>query len=926
LAAKRGWHFGIKAEFLAVIAVALIPIALLGSFQIYLHERDLLDERTHEAARIAKLIAYDTEQKMQGYFTLASRLTERPEAQTESVECNALMAEFRRANLGLLGAGFIDKTGIHRCTSHAGDSAPKPTDFGDIHWFVQAQQASDPFVSQPYVGRTRKGWMLLVVAPVRSDQGQFRGTINLPLNTESLRPTLHQLFDYSASVLIVDADGRVITHATDHDAFTMGQPVGEEPGITRALNGLETTFPAVDSQGHAFLFATATIPSTGWRVITKIPASTVSQPIREEILRLALTWLITVIVSLLAALLFARHITRPIRALADLARQYPRNTPSARADPAGPRELVTLAECFNRMLDQQDRDDAQLRVAAIAFEAQEGILVTDADHRIVRVNKAFTKITGYSEQEVVGKNPRILNSGKHDRAFFREFHRRLEREGYWQGELWNRRKSGEIYPEWASVSAVKDDSGRVENYVGAFSDISERKLAEDKIHQLTNFDPLTQLPNRQLSMDRLSHTISLRARHGGHAGLMLLDLDNFKYVNEAVSHAAGDDVLRQLTTRIQAQIREVDTLARLGGDEFILIFEDLGTDDPAEAARHAEQIARKILACFNAGFTHSVEDPIAPQATAFHVSASLGIVIVDDEPIGVDRYFKQAEAAMYQAKQDKGNSLRFFDDSMQQAISRRASLEAALRLAHHEHQLVAYYQPQVDARSNILGAEVLLRWAHPQRGLISPLEFIPLAEETGLIVEIGAWVLQQTCELLVAWQARPAFRQLTLAVNVSAIQFTHPEFVDQVLGLLRDKQVPPERLELELTESLLLREPEQVRANMLRLREAGVRLSIDDFGTGYSSLSYLKRLPFSKLKIDRAFVKDIHDDPNDADIVKTITALADAFGLTVIAEGVETDEQFRYLQQFGCNEFQGYLFSQPVPLEEFEKRVQGLAQ
>lgn len=920
---KHSLHFGIRSGLLAIIAVALVPLAVLGSIQIYLHAQDLFDDQLQQAKRISDLIAKDTDQGMQNRFTQAERLAKRPEAQAESIECNALMTEFRRSNLDFLGTGVIDKSGTHRCTSQTNGNSFQEANFSDIHWFIRAQTAEEPFSSQPYFGRRRQAWIILVAAPIRGADGDFRGTINLPMNPESLRPTIQEVLHTHASVLIVDDAGRVIAGSSNLPAYPLGSNASELVSVQRVLHGDLEAIQADDPTGRPSLFASAIVPSTGWHVVTYLPSDIVWATIRAEVYRLGAAWLAIVLMSLVLAHFFAGFITRPLQALANLAqrRQQQQHT-DERVTPAGPRELVTLSKCINKMLDQQERSMAELRIAASAFEVQEAILVTDAEHRIIRVNEAFKDITGYSEAEAVGNTPGILRSEYHDDAFFEDFHRQLTQQGSWRGEIWNRRKNGEIYPSWISVSVVKDDQGRVINYVGAFTDIGAQKEAEQTIEQLANYDPLTELPNRQLGLDRLSYSIGARARHPGQGALMLLDLDNFKYLNEATGHAAGDEVLKQITARIRAQIRQIDTLARVGGDEFLLIFENLGTENPAMAAYHAEQIARKVLDTLTTTFDLENDSNHGKQGSdTAHVTGSIGIALIDSSELSVMELFTQAEAAMYQAKQEKGNSLRFFDESMQRAINQRAMLERSLRQAHERRELVLHFQPQVDHTGRIAGVEGLLRWQHPEQGLIPPGDFIPLAEETGLIVPIGTRVLEEACELLVAWQSRPEFRHMTLAVNVSPLQFTQPDFGDELLALLAARQVPPDRLELEITENMLLTEDGQVRIDIHRLRAAGVRLAIDDFGVGYSSLSYLKRLPFTKLKIDRSFVADIDDATNGAVIVRTIAALANTLELELVAEGVESEAQMALLRQVGCDAFQGYLFSRPVPLEELEAMV-----
>ncbi len=576
----------------------------------------------------------------------------------------------------------------------------------------------------------------------------------------------------------------------------------------------------------------------------------------------------------------------------------------------------------NRLLQQElaRSKEAQqhLRIAATAFEAQEGIIITGADDLILQTNKAFTTITGYSAEEVVGRSPRMLSSGRQDAAYYKSMWDSIKRTGTWQGEIWNRRKNGEAYPAWLSITAVIGDDGVATHYVGTSTDIAPRKMAEDKIEQLAYYDQLTQLPNRRLMRDRLDQALTACARHGRHGALLLIDLDNFKSLNDTLGHAVGDSLLIEVAARLGSCVREGDTVARLGGDEFVVIIGDL--EGGELAAVKAERVAEKIQEKLAESYVLDITADGEMNGECMHnCTSSIGIALFRDQSLSIDELMKRADTAMYQAKDAGRNTLRFFDPEMQAAVQARAAMERDLRRAIAEEQFVVYYQPQVDAASRVTGAEALVRWDHPERGLIEPAEFIPLAEETGLILPLGRWVMEKVCRQLAVWAQSPRTEHLTLAVNVSARQFNMPNFVGDVTTLVDRSGIRADRLKLELTESSLLENAGDIIVKMTALKARSVGFSMDDFGTGYSSLSYLKQLPLDQLKIDQSFVRDILTHPNDAAIAKTIVALAQCLGLSVIAEGVETEAQWDFLVNNGCPTCQGYYFCRPVPLDEFEK-------
>lgn len=566
---------------------------------------------------------------------------------------------------------------------------------------------------------------------------------------------------------------------------------------------------------------------------------------------------------------------------------------------------------FGTCTDIHDLKESEksLRIAAIAFESQKAMFITDAKQTILKVNQAFTRTTGYSAEEAVGNTPALLKSGKQDKQFYDTMWEALNSDKLWTGEIWNRRKNGELYPEWLSISAVTDANGQVSNYIAAFVDLTASKKQEKTIHHLAFYDPLTHLPNRRLMLDRLKQALISRKLKNQYGAILFIDLNDFKMLNDTKGHDIGDLLLIEVSLHLKAAVHEDDTVARTGGNEFVVLLETLDSTTDLAAAQ-AKTVAKRLLA--------SIGQPFDLQGYAYRCSASIGIALFHSHEINVDELVKQATMAMHQAKQIGKNTIRFFDPAIQEALEFRVQLESWMRKALNE-QYELYYQIQVNDRGNATGAETLIRWHHPDMGMISPIDFIPLAEETGLILQIGQWVLKTACIQLKAWEYNQATQHLVLAVNVSAKQFSQSDFVNQVLSVLKQTAANPHRLKLELTESMVVDNVENIIAKMNALKVIGVKFSLDDFGTGFSSLSYLKRLPLDQLKIDQSFVRDALTDSNDAAIIRTIIALGQTLGMEVIAEGVETEVQRHFLAALGCNHYQGYLFSKPLPLKEFEQ-------
>lgn len=561
-------------------------------------------------------------------------------------------------------------------------------------------------------------------------------------------------------------------------------------------------------------------------------------------------------------------------------------------------------------ITERKRAENELLIAATAFESHDAMLITDANQTILKVNQAFTRITGYSAEEAIGNTPAMLKSDKQDQQFYNAMWENLDRDKFWQGEIWNRRKNGELFPEWLSISSVTDAAGQISNYVAAFADITAIKKSEETIHNLAFYDPLTKLPNRRLLIERLQQALNASSRHLNHGAILFIDLDNFKELNDIKGYDIGDMLLIEVAKRLQLCARSNDTVACLGGDDFVVVLEDLSIQAD-QAAIQAENVAEKIRI--------AISQPFNLQELEYHNASSIGISLFRNHEISVDDLLKHADTAMYQAKQSGRNTIRFFDPATHAAMEARIALEAELRLALPGNQFQLYYQMQVDSTSNIVGAEVLIRWQHPERGLVPPVQFIPLSEENGMIVPIGQWVLETACSQIKHWEINANTRHLQLAVNVSALQFRQPDFVEQVCKVLEKTAINPSNLKLELTETLVLEDVNDTITKIQALKRLGVHFSMDDFGTGYSSLAYLSKLPLDQLKIDQSFVCNIDVQASDAVIVQTIIGMAKNLDMEVIAEGVETEQQRDFLERNGCTHYQGYLFGKPVPLEEFEQ-------
>ncbi|PMR74121.1 bifunctional diguanylate cyclase/phosphodiesterase [Billgrantia endophytica] len=791
------------------------------------------------------------------------------------------LASLRRQNLPFLDAiGIIDPAGQTLYSmGNPGFPGEEPEERAFIHRFLQVQE---PMRSDVYWSPGEDEHRMLYLRRMFDAEGRVIGVAAARLDLFFFTHALESIpLGEGHGIAFLDDDMRLIARRPGVPDVPATRALGmrvESPEVAERIRDPRSQSVTVVSplDGSRRIVGIGRVEGLPFAAMFGHEVDHVLADCRQRAVLLSLGWLS---VSLLGLLILV-HYLRLARTEADLQKSE-----------------KTLRD-INQSLE------AELRIAAMAFETHLGMFITDATGTIRKVNGTFERITGYSAKEVLGRNPRLLNSGRHDAGFYRNMWSRIQTQGSWQGEVWNRRKNGDTYPQWVTISAVKGDDGNVSHYVATLSDMTHRKEAEREAHRLAFYDPLTGLPNRRMLLDRVGQVVESGRCRERRGALLFIDLDGFKHINDSLGHQKGDELLQLVATRIVETGRETDLVARLGGDEFVVLAQGMGATID-EASQVAERLANKLLG--------SLAEPCWLGAHRYLLSGSIGIALLDRGTRSVEECLQQAEMAMYQAKQAGRNTLRFFDPDMQAIAVRRAMLETDLRQAVKRNQLRLFYQVQVDASAKVTGVEALLRWEHPEHGMVPPSDFIPVAEEGYLIVVIGGWVLETACRQLAAWAGDPVTADWTMAVNISPLQFQQPDFVAGLEAILAATGARPRQLKLELTETLFMKEPETVRDTMCRLKTMGIRFSLDDFGTGYSSLAYLNRLPLDQLKIDQSFVRTLFEDAANAVISASIIDLGRNLGLEVIAEGVETQAHRDWLADHGCHAYQGYFYSRPLP-------------
>jgi len=715
------------------------------------------------------------------------------------------------------------------------------------------------------------------------------------------------LSEYGLTTYLINKQG-ILLNSVSGSGYSIGQSLEALLPAQALITGNKLPHTKIyrGIMGKPVFGSVSTLPGMNWGIVTEVEQEHLVSPIHTTLIKL--TFVASAVILFLVWLghFLTNRLIKPITSISEDFKRIAKQDYSPCTISSSFEELQSLVVGFNSMVAEIDESQHDLRQAAVVFSSSlDGIVITDTTRNIVAVNKALTNITGYSEHEVLGKNPSIFKSNRHDKAFYRAMWKTVGETGQWRGEIWNRRKNGEDFPTLLTIKAVKDHNNCISHHVGIITDISTIKETEYKLSHLAHHDPLTELPNRLLLNSRLERALQHAKREESQVGILFLDLDRFKNINDSMGHTQGDQLLKLVASRLAEGMRAEDTIARLGGDEFVILAEELGD------TQGIIKVAKNILNLF--------KQPFYIHEQEIFIEASIGISIYPKDGKNTDTLLRNADAAMYRAKERGRNNYQFYTKELTAKAYERLTLETDLRRALERDEFELHYQPQFELKGNtLIGAEALIRWNHPEHGLVSPVSFIPVAEETGLIVPIGEWVLHSACMQHQAW-LKAGYSPVKIAVNLSARQFNKPGLVETISNILEEAAMDSIYLELELTESIIMNDVESTIKILNELHWMGLEISIDDFGTGYSSLSYLKRFPIDRLKIDQSFVYDITTNPSDAELVTAIITLARSMKLRVLAEGVETEAQAHYLKEQGCDEVQGYYYSRPIPAKELTR-------
>ena len=898
------------------IAIAVLPVLLFVFFDFHeRREQAVAETRAEIALRLAD--ANREAQAAHRAVALVLRIMARSNdlQALDSAQCSGIAGRLLESLDGFANIGAALPDGEIFCS---GRPMSAPVTVIDRAWFRTSLDSDEISPGEFVIGRVSGTPGMAFGYPLRAADGTLRAVIFATITVawfDRLIEGFRLPEGWEASV--ISNSGLVLAHQPERapegwrahkvPATTlarMAAVVRDEGGIAElaGIDGVQRLY-GIGVPDFA--------PGSGFFAIGAPLERSLEAAGQRLLMYLALVAAIALASALIARLYIYRLIevwaTRVRGAIAEIAA----GRRDARIGQAtGVAELDALSEGIDQMALEIGKREGELqRLSMVIEQSPESIVITDTAGCILYVNEAFQRITGYARDEVLGRNPRILNGGLTPRATYEQMWATLLAGEVWRGEFHNVRKDGSAYLELATIAPIKDAGGTVTHYVAVKEDITQRKQSEALLHRLAYFDALTGLPNRALLHDRIAQAIRSGVRRESFGMLMLVDIDRFRQLNDTLGHAAGDRLLCEVAARLRASVREEDTVARHGDDDFAVLVERIGETE-ADALSHAEYVARKLQ--------RTLQQPYVLGGTEgdrHFATLSFGISLFHDGVSSLESLLKQAEVALYRAKQDGRDIVRFFNPEMQAVVDAHARLEARMHEALEANAFRLFFQPQVNRRGVVIGAEALLRWPLDGGAMVSPAEFIPLAEDTGHIVRLGSWVLRSACAQLARWQMNETTRHLKIAVNVSARQFHQPDFVASVKDTVRAAGVDPCRLELELTESAILSDMDETIRRMNELRALGIRFALDDFGTGYSSLSYLKRLPFDQLKIDQSFVRDMAEDEGSEAIVLAILSLSHALGLEVVAEGVERPEQRDFLRHHGCDCFQGYLFGKPLPME-----------
>ncbi|WP_206668719.1 EAL domain-containing protein [Lacisediminimonas profundi] len=894
----------------------------MASLESYRQYERAISDAYRDASSIRIASAAHTEQFLAQSRIILAELARHPRVKAlDPAGCDPELAALKERQPAYANVLTLNASGKLVCSANPIDpKAPNRPD--PKYYFDEVARTHEFTVGKPAKGFLSGRWVSTLAYPILNETGKFAGVVAVSVDLVNYAPLLPEA-KLPPNTVIGIANGEGVIIARSVDAAARVGVKSDAEGVKIMVRDKLGTLRSSDHQGNKRLYSFAPVALSDWIIFVSLDeAAVISPAVRLALERIAyiLAILLLIVMSTIA---LARRFARQIKDIFNVMSAIRRGDVHARVNPTGSREMRQIATQLNEMLDARLQAEVKLRASEELFHtafqtSPDAIVITELETgRYLEVNNGFTRLVGWTRNEVIGKRAADIKGWRHiadrDKVIYT-----LKRDGTVENlEADFVTRDGKIVTTLMSAQVITLNGKQC--VLSVNRDITARKRAEAQIHSLAYFDPLTTLPNRRLFMDRLTQVLLGKALPDHFGALAFVDLDDFKTLNESRGHEQGDLLLKQVASRISNCIRKGDTVARIGGDDFVVLMENLGPR-MQEAATQAKLVSEMIHAALNQPY--DLGGSQVSQGSTYQGTSSIGIALLDGQFESATEPLKRAELAMYRAKAAGRGNIFFFDPAMQDAVTARADLETALRESIAENQLFLNYQAQVTDKEIILGAEVLVRWQHPRFGLVSPADFIPLAEETGLILPLGQWVLEAACKQLARWRNDSTMANLTLSVNVSSRQFHQDDFVHQVTSALERSGANPHRLKLELTESMLVTDIDIVSAKMRALKARGVGFSLDDFGTGYSSLAYLKRLPLDQLKIDQGFVRDILVDRNDAAIARMVIALADSMELTVIAEGVGTAAQRDALARLGCHTYQGYLYSRPLPVQEFEAFVQ----
>lgn len=907
-------HNSLSFRLWLTIAIAVVPLLLFALL-------DYQERRAEAVASIHTEISHrlaDANREIRAahhvvvlVLEIMARSDDLRDADPE--RCTGIARRLLGSVQGFANIGAVRPDGSVFCSA---EPAAAPINVADRTWFRAALGGHEISAGEFIVGRISGKPGLVFGYPLATEEGEVRAVLFASITLgwfERLIQGFNLPREWEASV--ISATGHVLAHHPDvsrwRDHVVPADALEQMTQVMRTETGI-AQFAGLDGMLRLYGVSTPDFaPDSGFLTIGAPLDRSLDAVDHRFQLHLSLIAGLALVSALLARFYIYRLVEVWALRVRDAVARIASGSPGTRVGyDTGVSELDELSAGVDGMAVEIEKREGELRRLSMAIEqSPESIVITDTDAQILYVNDAFRRTTGYAHDEVVGRNPRVLNTGLTPKATYEDMWSTLGRGEVWRGEFHNTRKDGSTYLELATIAPIKDAAGVVTHYVAVKEDITRRKQSEALLHRLAYYDALTELPNRALLHDRIAQAIRNSSRKEAWGMLMLVDIDRFRQLNDTLGHAAGDQLLRTVAARLRGGVREEDTVARHGDDDFAVLIEQIGSTE-AEALAHAEHVARKLQQAHEAPYVLGDDEGERHFATL-----SIGISLFFDGDSSLDTLLKQAEVALYRAKQDGRNTVRFFSPEMQAVVDAHARMEARLHEALAAEAFRLFFQPLVDRHGRVVGAEALVRWPLDEAGMVSPAEFIPLAEDTGHIIPLGLWVLRTACAQLAVWQSEERTRPLCISVNVSARQFHQADFVASVREVVMRAGIDPSRLKLELTESAILADLDETVIRMNQLRSLGIQFALDDFGTGYSSLSYLKRLPFAQLKIDQSFIRDMAQDEGSEAIVLAVLSMSHALGLEVVAEGVETPAQRDFLRQHGCEFYQGYLFGKPMPIE-----------